>query len=99
MNEKLCGALGLARRAGRLTVGSALVREQLRSGKAAVILLAADLSENAEKKLLPLAEHRSVKVVRTKLDKASLAAAIGAEGEVGAVSVSRDFMNLVLASL
>ena len=51
MNEKLTGLIGLARRAGRLTVGTDAVKELLTAGKARLVLLAADISPKSEKEL------------------------------------------------
>lgn len=97
--NKLSGALGLARRAGKITVGATLVKEEIRKGKAALVILAKDTAQNGEKKLLPLATNRGVKVVRADLTKSELASALGKEGVVSAVAVPKEFLNLVLASL
>jgi len=100
MNEqKLSGALGLCRRAGKITVGIDPVRESIRKGKAALVILARDLGENSTKKVLPLAEARGIRAVRVDLGKESLAAALGKEGAVGVLAVPQEFLNLVLASL
>jgi ribosomal protein L7Ae-like RNA K-turn-binding protein len=99
MNHKLAGALGLCCRAGKLIVGIGLVREALRSGKAALVVLAADTASNGENKIIPLAEHRHVPVHRSDLSKMELGAALGKEGAVAAVAVPKEFLNLVLASL
>ena len=95
----MAGALGLCRRAGKITVGIEPVREEIRKGKAALVLLAQDLGENSTKKIVPLAENRSVRVVRTGLSKEALSVALGKEGAVGVLAVPQEFLNLVLASL
>lgn len=51
VNEKLSGLIGMARRAGRLILGTDAVKESLASGKAQLVLLAADLSAKSEKEL------------------------------------------------
>ncbi len=96
---KISGALGLCRRAGKITAGTTLVKEEIRKGKAALVLLAADAAKNTEDKVLPLASHRQVPVKRTVLTKEELGKVIGKKREVVCVSVPAEFVNLVLASL
>ncbi len=97
--DKLRGALGLCRRAGKVTVGITLVKEQLHKEKAALVLLAADAAKNTEDRILPLAQHKAVPVHRVSLNKKELAAAVGKSTEAVCVSVPKEFVNLVLASL
>lgn len=97
--DKLRGALGLCRRAGKVTVGITLVKEQLHKEKAALVLLAADAAKNTEDRILPLAQHKEVPVHRVSLNKKELASAVGKSTEAVCVSVPKEFVNLVLASL
>ncbi len=97
--DKLRGALGLCRRAGKVTVGITLVKEQLHKGNAALVLLAADAAKNTEDRILPLAEHKAIPVRRVSLTKKELALAVGKSTEAVCVSVPKEFVNLVLASL
>lgn len=97
--DKLSGALGLCRRAGKVTTGTTLVREACRRGKAALVILAQDMAAGSEGKVRPLAEHRGIPVHRVALTKSELARALGKEGEVSCLCVPREFLNLVLASL
>lgn len=97
--EKIRGALGLVCRAGKVTPGATLVREALRRGKAAVVLIAADTGPNTEKKIAPLAEHKGVPVHRVALSKEEMGRCLGKQREVVCVSVPEEFKNLVLASL
>ena len=97
--KKQAGALGLCRRAGKLVAGTYLVREEVKKGRAAAVLLAQDAGLDAEKKLSRAAEERNVPVKRLALDKKELGACLGKKGEVVCVSVGQDFYDLVLASL
>ena len=92
-------SLGLCRRAGKLVIGTPLVLEAVRKGKASLVLLAADVSENTEKKITPLCAHRGVPAKKCALTKTEIAKAIGKENEVGAVAVGQEFLNLISASL
>ena len=64
MNPKFWGMLGLARRAGKLAMGEEKASDAVRSGKAALILLALDASANTEKKFSDMGRFRSVPVLR-----------------------------------
>ena len=97
--DKLALSLGLARRAGKLAVGAPLVLEDLRRGRAKLVILASDVSENGSKKILALAEHRDVPVKKCGMDKNELAHAVGVSRSVAAVSVPAEFITLVSASL
>jgi ribosomal protein L7Ae-like RNA K-turn-binding protein len=96
---KISGALGLCRRAGKITAGITLVKEEIHKGKAAIVLLAADAAKNTEDKILPLAGHKSVPVKRICLTKEELGNLLGKKKEVVCVCVPGEFLNLVLASL
>lgn len=97
--EKIRGALGLCRRAGKVTVGTTLVKEELHKGRAALVLLASDAARNTEERIVPLAGHKRVPVRRIPLTKKELGSAIGKNGEAVCISVPKEFVNLVLASL
>ena len=97
--EKIAGALGLCRRAGKIIPGAYLVKEEIRKGKAAIVLLASDAGLDTEKKISALAVHKEIPVRRIPLTKALLGKCIGKRGEVVCVAVPKDFLNLVLASL
>ncbi len=96
---KLAGSLGLASRAGRITVGTYLVLDQIRKGKAALVVFAADAGRDAQRKLAVPAEKKGIPVRQCALSKKELAQAVGKSGEAVCVSVPQEFLNLVLASL
>ena len=49
MTDKIKGMLGLANRAGRLIKGEQMVLDAIRSGKARIVLVAEDASDNTKK--------------------------------------------------
>jgi ribosomal protein L7Ae-like RNA K-turn-binding protein len=97
--EKIAGALGLCRRAGKITAGTYLVKEEIRCGRAALVLIASDAGADAREKLSRLAAHKGISVRETPLTKSEMAQAIGKSGEAVCASVPKEFLNLVLASL
>jgi ribosomal protein L7Ae-like RNA K-turn-binding protein len=58
------GLLGLGAKAGRLAIGVEAAREALRRGAAEGLVLAADASARARDRLVALAGHRAVPVLR-----------------------------------
>lgn len=74
--EKLKNLLGLAQRAGRLVSGGDAAEGCIRSGKAALVLVAADASEATRKKYEDMARFRKVEL-HTVLTKQGLGACIG----------------------
>lgn len=51
MNEKVLSLLGLARRAGRLTMGFDPVVESVKTGQSRLVLITSDISPKTEKEL------------------------------------------------
>jgi ribosomal protein L7Ae-like RNA K-turn-binding protein len=74
--KRLLELLGLAARAGRLVAGTDAVRQAVRDGEVAWVLLAADASPTQQAKLLPLLEARTTPYHRL-LARAEVGAAVG----------------------
>lgn len=79
--------LGLARRAGAVLIGTEAVRNGLRRGEVAVVVVAADQSRRVEDKVTRLARDRGVPVI-VGPDAAELGRLLG-KGPVGSVAVRR----------
>ena len=60
------GLLGIARRAGRLSIGFDAVCAQIGEGKAELVLLACDLSEKTGKELRYAARDRKLSAIRPR---------------------------------
>lgn len=97
MERKLAGLIGMARRAGRLTIGFDAVREQLEAGKAAFVLLAADLSAKTEKELL--FGLKQVKAGRGPLGKEEMAHALGSLRPVGVIATDDEGFATAMKAL
>jgi ribosomal protein L7Ae-like RNA K-turn-binding protein len=83
--EEIRGLLGLARRAGRLSIGSRETRIALRRGEIRLVILAEDASPRDRERLVRVAEEEGVPA-RVVEGRASLGEAIGA-GDVTVVGV------------
>lgn len=84
---KLAGLLGMARRAGRLSIGFDASVGAAESGKTGLLLLSTDASPKTAKECAFAAETYGVKVMILPLDKAALAGAIGMHKPVAVVAV------------
>lgn len=77
--NKILGILGLAKRAGALAVGTNSVLEAVRKGKALLVLIASDVSDNTKKQLHDKANYRKVPAEMLPFDMTELGKAIGKE--------------------
>lgn len=85
-SSRLLDALGLARRAGRLAVGTRAVRETAAAGDLELLVVAGDAGDNALGRLGPAREASGRPTVRA-VDREALGAALG-RGPVVAVGIT-----------
>ena len=91
-------AVGVARRAGCVAVGTRAVREAGRERRLSAILLARDASPNSRERLERVRDRSGAEIV-TCGDRASLGAAVG-RGPVAALGVTeRGLAEMVLATI
>jgi ribosomal protein L7Ae-like RNA K-turn-binding protein len=81
MNPKLKSLLGLARKAGKVITGDEACMKAIRSGKARLIIIADDASENTKKKYADKCAHYHTKLFISG-DRNSLGGAIGRPDQV-----------------
>ncbi len=86
MNDKLLSLLGIARRAGRLSLGFDPAADTMKKGRTNLLLLAADLSGNSRKSVLQEAERTNTKSIVLDRTMAELGAAVGKN--VGIIAVN-----------
>ena len=80
MSEGILTLLGLMRRAQALAVGEENTGETVRAGKARLLLLASDASDNAKKRAQSFAAGRRVITVPLPFSKEALSEALGLGG-------------------
>ena len=80
MREKILNLLGMMRRANAITIGEDKAAEIVRAGKAKLLLLASDVSENAARKAENLANGRNVQLLSLPFSREELGAALGLGG-------------------
>ncbi len=100
MPSKVLSLLGMARAAGKLTVGFDAVVALAKDGKAILVLLANDLSEKSEKELRFLTKDIPLCIRRLDADKETIGGAIGVKKPIGILAVSDNgFADAVTRSM
>ena len=99
MREKVLSLLGLMRRANAIAVGEVNTGSAARAGKAKLLLLAADASENARHRAEGFAAGRNVALLPLPVTKEELASALGLSGGSMAAITDLGFANALLKAL
>lgn len=93
--DKVLSLLGLCRKAGMLEGGFDMCREAARTGRAVLLVAAADVSEKTYKNLRYEAERAGIEAVRIEPDMAELSRACGLRAGVVAVN-DRGFAGAIM---
>lgn len=103
---KILGALGLALNAGGLAVGSEAVNLAIGRGKARLVFLAQDISDNTREKLLgkihaaSFNENAAIRYIFLPCNMDTLAAHLGKSGLVSAAALIRPgFEKIIFKSM
>ena len=99
MREKALRLLGLMRRANAISVGELNTAACARGGKAKLLLLAADASDNARDRAEGLARGRGAPLVTLPFTKAEFSSAVGLAGGSMAAITDLGFANALLGQL
>ena len=94
--QRILGAIGLARRAGKLLVGSEIVIDAMRRGTGKLVCVASDASAGTVKKLRDTAAFHRVPYLTLETDMASLAAMLGKKGNTASVLITEEgFVRII----
>ncbi len=77
MNERILSFLGLARRAGKLSLGFDPSVDAIIHGRSKLLLLCEDLSERSRKKITNIVERTGIKVISLDISMNHMGMAIG----------------------
>lgn len=95
MNDKFFGMIGLAMRSGAAAVGEGKAVTALRSGKASVLIIAKDASDNTRKKFGDLCSFRNIPIIEAD-NRGSLGRALGRDFAVTAAITDENFSRQLL---
>lgn len=87
--DRLLGAIGLCKRAGRLICGVPLICTEMRKGgQVHLVLAASDASDNTKKKLNDKCNFYNVQLIYLPHTADELACAVGKTAPIGAVAIT-----------
>lgn len=92
--NKAAGLLGLAARAGKVASGEFCTEREVKSGKAALVLVADDASDNTKKKFKNMCDFYKVPIYFYK-DKDTLGHAIGKECRASLAVLDQGFAGSI----
>ena len=99
MREKTLNLLGLIRKANAIAVGETNTGGAVRAGKAKLLLLAADASDNARSRVRGFTHGRDIVTVTLPFTKDEIAAHVGVSGCAMAAITDIGFANAFMKSL
>ena len=85
--QKILGAVGLAARARKCLTGTEICVDYMRAGKGKLLVIASDISDNTKKKLVKTALFHKIPYAEPRIDKGSLAKAVGKKSDAAAVLI------------
>ena len=98
MQDKVFSLLGLAEKAGKVVSGEFSVENAVKAGKAKLVVLAEDASDNTAKKFKDKCKFYNIPI-RFYGTKVALGAAIGKELRSTAAVMDEGFANTILKRL
>lgn len=95
-NNRLCGLIGLAMKAGKLDVGEGRAEDGIRKGGSQLVILSDDASDNTRKKFTNMCQYREIPLVQL-WDRTQLGSCIGRDFAVVISVTDPGFANRILA--
>ncbi|PWW06439.1 ribosomal protein L7Ae-like RNA K-turn-binding protein [Paenibacillus cellulosilyticus] len=96
--SKALSHLGMAMRAGKLVTGDDTVLKSIRQGKAHLVIVAGDASDNTKKKYRDKCGYYNVKLAEA-FDRVELGKAIGKEARVLVAVTDAGFARMIVGQL
>ena len=98
MQNKTLSLLSLATKAGKTVSGEFMVENEIKSGKAALVILAKDCSENTKKKFNDMCRYRKIRIIEY-VQKEELGRCIGKEFRACVAVLDQGFATSILKQL
>ncbi len=100
VEPKILGAMGLARRAGKLEIGAEMCEEAIRAGRAEITFLASNLSDNSKKKILSALRSQESPYIILNASKEELAERFGKKAFAVALAITdKGFAKIIYKAL
>ena len=98
MQNKILSLLSLATKAGKTVSGEFMVENEIKSEKAALVILAADCSDNTKKKFRDMCAYRNINIIEYG-EKEELGRCIGKEFRACVAVLDEGFAASILKQL
>lgn len=93
--DRIINAFGLAKRAGKCVLGTEMCVENIRNGKAKLVIAASDLSDNTVKRLSDSCNYHNVELIFVGADKIELGRKLGKNNGTSSAAILDDgFVNI-----
>lgn len=96
MQDKFLSALGLARRARGAVFGTSEVRSSAKSGKAKLIIVASDVSDNTRKEITDTAAFYNTDCIISCYTMAQLSSAVGLLRSTSSVALTDENLTVLV---
>ncbi len=96
MQDRFLMAIGLAKRAGQASFGTEMVRNCAKAGKAKLIIVASDVSENTKKEISDTAAFYKTECIMSCYTMSQLSAAAGLLRNTSSVAVTDENMTVLI---
>ena len=97
-NDKVLSLMGLARKAGKLKSGEYCVENEIKKGKAILVIVAKDASENTKKKYSDMCAYRQVPICFYS-DKDNIGRCLGYDERAAAVITDEGFASGIMKEI
>lgn len=100
MNDKFLSMCGLARRAGRVIIGTDMSTVAIRGkNKPYLVVLSVDASENSKKRIDDACAYHEVKLVKSTYTKNEIGDAVGQKGGAACIAITDEGFAQTLCKL
>lgn len=96
MQDKFLSALGLAKRAGGAIFGTDMVRDSAKRGRAKLIIIASDASENTKKEITDTAAFYNTECIISHYTMAELSQAGGLMRQSSSVAIADENLTVLV---
>jgi len=88
--------IGMARRAGKVLVGSSPAVAAIRSGKAAIVIIASDIGAAVKKKVTDKCKFYETECIESAHDSTEISASVGYPSPVTVITITdKNFIDII----
>ena len=96
MQDKFLMAIGLAKRSGHAVFGTEQVRDSAKAGKARLIIVASDVSDNTKKEITDTASFYETECILSCYTMAQLSSAAGLLRSTSSVAITDENITVLV---